>query len=103
MKRFLIASTILTLFTVVAVGSSDATVIKKELTYSCYSQQTDVVFEGGYKVAFIYDAVVPASIVMPDMKLRYREFVDLDNSFEGSQVSMIKDRSPPKSDLKRTA
>jgi hypothetical protein len=96
MKRLLIIASIGTMFSVCAVSYSDATEIKKELTGQ-FLNSTSTVVDAPAKAAFIYDAVIPVSIVMPEMRLRYREFTDFNNSFNGVLKSLTRDRSPPKS------
>jgi formylmethanofuran dehydrogenase subunit E-like metal-binding protein len=81
---------------VVAVGSSDASVIKKDVTYE---NTLNFSAEIGSELLLVkvgaFDPLVPAGIEMPEMKLVYAEFKTADASLRRANAFRVRDRSPP--------
>lgn len=83
----------LTLFTVLAVGSTDPIEIKKDLTeVVSHIDHVDAIA----KAASSYDLVTPAPIVMPEMKLAYTTLTEVPVSLLETEFDLLRDRSPPK-------
>lgn len=74
MKRFLILAVLPMVLCAIAVSPSEASVIKKDVNVheTILTAHNDIYAPA--KAAFIHDALVPAGIALPDVKINYLEF-----------------------------
>lgn len=94
MKRFLIIALPLVFACALAVSPSEASVIKKDAIHLNSHYDLSIAIEATAKAAFIYDALVPASIVMPSVKKKYFELTANDTSKGVFKRQRLRCRSP---------
>ncbi len=87
---------ILTFGLLVAVGSSEASVIKKDVSYD-YTIAQSLEIDGALLLvkAVSFDPLIPAGIKMPEMKLVYAEITTAEGSLRRLNALRVRDRSPP--------
>jgi len=94
MKRFLIIALPLVFACALAVSPSEASVIKKDAIHVNSDYSLSIAIEAPAKAAFIYDALVPAGIVMPTVKKNYFELSANDASKGVFNRQRLRCRSP---------